>query len=100
MKSITVNAPTGVVAFVGRTISVQIGTSDTVTLRGLSMNGAVFGDANGIHLATGGTLNLENTVISSFAFDGIYDSAALAHLWIHNCDINKNGSVGIDIALG
>src|SRR5438132_6797178 len=37
-KSITVNAPTGVVAFVGRTISVQIGTSDTVTLRGLSSN--------------------------------------------------------------
>ncbi|PYQ33709.1 MAG: hypothetical protein DMF57_08400 [Acidobacteria bacterium] len=99
-KSITVNAPTGVVAFVGRTISVQIGTSDTVTLRGLSMNGAVFGDANGIHLAAGGTLNVENTVISSFANDGIYDTAALAHLWVHNCDFKKNGSAGIEVALG
>src|SRR5437773_9379004 len=65
-KSITVNAPTGVVAFVGRTITVTIANTDTVTLRGLSMNGAVFADQNGIAFAAGGTLNIENTVISSF----------------------------------
>src|SRR5438132_11695423 len=43
-KSITVNAPTGVIAFVGRTITVAIPSTDKVTLGGLSMNGAVFGD--------------------------------------------------------
>src|SRR5438132_5253403 len=67
-KSISVNAPTGVIAFVGRTITVNIPSTDTVTLRGLSMNGAVFGDAEGIDFTAGGTLNIENTVISSFGF--------------------------------
>src|SRR5881396_216401 len=74
-KSIAVNAPTGVIAFVGRTITVDIASTDTVTLRGLSMNGAVFGDANGIEVNGGGTLNVENTVISSFSSSGIVDYA-------------------------
>src|SRR5438094_10649098 len=72
-KSITVNAPTGVIAFVGRTITVNIASTDTVTLRGLSMNGAVFGDNDGIFFTAGGTLNIENTVIASFASNGIDD---------------------------
>ena len=89
-KSITVNAPTGVIAFVGRTITVTIGSTDTVTLRGLSMNGAVFGDNDGIAFTAGGTLNVENTVISSFAGNGVNDTAPGSKLWVHNCDVKKN----------
>jgi len=89
-KSITVNSPTGVVAFVGRTITVTIGSSDTVTLRGLSMNGAVFGDLEGINFTSGGTLNVENTVIAAFNGDGINDTAASSKLWVHNCDFRKS----------
>jgi len=89
-KSISVNAPTGVIAFVGRTITVNIASTDTVTLRGLSMNGAVFGDANGIEVDGGGTLNVENTVISSFSSKGIVDYATGVKLWVHNCDVRKN----------
>ena len=94
-KSITVNAPTGVIAFVGRTITVNIASTDTVTLRGLSMNGAVFGDQNGIAFAAGGTLNIENTVISSFANNGVNDTGPGSHMWVYNCDFKKNGSAGI-----
>ena len=89
-KSITVNAPTGEIAFVGRTITVAIASTDTVTLRGLSMNGAVFGDVNGIAFNAGGTLNIENTVISSFASFGVNDTAPGSNLWVHNCDVKKN----------
>jgi len=89
-KSITVNAPTGVIAFVGRMITVTIASTDTVTLRGLSMNGAVFGDTDGIAFTAGGTLNIENTVISSFANDGVNDTASGSNLWVHNCDFRKN----------
>ena len=96
-KSISVNAPTGVVAFVGRTISVTIAASDTVTLRGLSMNGAIFGDYNGIAFTAGGTLNVENTVISSFVNYGIMDTATGAKLWLHQCDVRK-GYNGIYVA--
>src|SRR5436853_7206769 len=94
-KSITINAPPGVVAFVGRTITVTIASTDTVTLRGLSMNGAVFGDQNGIAFVAGGTLNIENTVISSFANNGVNDTGPGSHMWVYNCDFKKNGSVGI-----
>src|SRR5437773_2456553 len=89
-KSITVNAPTGVIAFVGRTITVTIANADTVTLRGLSMNGAVFGDNDGIAFTGGGTLNIENTVISSFATSGVSDIASGSQMWVHNCDVKKN----------
>src|ERR1700737_4048183 len=89
-KSITVNAPTGVIAFVGRTITVTIASTDTVTLRGLSMNGAVFGDASGIAFTAGGTLNIENTVISSLGINGVNDTASGSILWVHNCDFKKN----------
>src|SRR5438132_11165760 len=47
-KSLTVNASAGVVAFIARTITVNIASTDKVVLRGLSMNGVVFGDTNGI----------------------------------------------------
>ena len=89
-KSISVNAPTGVVAFVGRTITVNIASTDTVTLRGLSMNGAVFGDANGIEFIAGGTLNVENTVISAFGAQCIKDTAFGSKLWVNNCDLRKS----------
>src|ERR1700737_2447073 len=89
-KSITVNAPTGGIAFVGRTITVTIAFSDTVTLRGLSMNGAVFGDSHGINFTAGATLNIENTVISSFATYGVNDTASGSNLWVHNCDVRQN----------
>jgi hypothetical protein len=91
-KSISVNAPTGVIAFIGRTITVTIASTDTVTLRGLSMNGAVFADADGIDFTAGGTLNIENTVISSFATNGVYDTASGSNLWVHNCDFKKNAT--------
>src|SRR5438034_1631130 len=96
-KSIIVNAPTGVVAFVGRTITVNIASTDTVTLRGLSMNGAVFFDAYGIDFIGGGTLNVENTVISSFVLAGIHDVAAGSKLWVYNCDFKKHNNAGIHV---
>ncbi|PYQ31487.1 MAG: hypothetical protein DMF57_14475 [Acidobacteria bacterium] len=95
-KSITVNAPTGVIAFVGKTITVTIASSDTVTLRGLSMNGAVLGSlTNGIDFTAGGTLNVENTIISGF-HQGIVDTAAGSKVWVHYCDV-KNMYNGIYI---
>src|ERR1700682_5825855 len=55
-KSLTVNASAGIVAFIARTITVNIGATDKVVLRGLSINGKVFGDSDGIAFTAGGTL--------------------------------------------
>src|SRR5207253_4784126 len=89
-KSLTVNASAGVVAFIARTITVNIGVTDKVVLRGLSMNGVVFGDYDGIAFTGGGTLVVENSVIAGFAADGINQGAAGSNLIVNNCEFRNS----------
>ena len=88
-KSLTVNASAGVVAFIARTITVNVGPTDNVVLRGLSMNGVVFGDAKGIAFDGGGTLVVENSVIAGF-FVGIHQFAAGSNLIVNYCEFRNN----------
>jgi hypothetical protein len=89
-KSLTVNASAGVVAFIARAITVNIAATDKVVLRGLSMNGVVFGDADGILFNVGGTLVVENSVIAGFATAGIYQAADGSNLIVNNCEFRNN----------
>src|SRR5213596_3900042 len=84
-KSLTVDASAGIVAFIARTITVNIASTDKVVLRGLSMNGVVFGDTNGIAFSGGGTLVVENSVIAGFVSIGIKQAAAGSNLIVNNC---------------
>ena len=94
-KSLTVNASAGVVAFIARTITVNIGATatDKVVLRGLSMNGIVFGDYNGIAFNGGGTLVVENSVIAGFV-NAINQFAAGSNLIVNNCEF-RDGIRGV-----
>src|SRR5437773_4073384 len=94
-KSLTVNAPAGIVAFNARTIGVNIGATDKVILRGLTMNGAVFGDSVGINFSgsAGGTLVVENSVIAGFE-TGI--NVGAGSLVIQNCEFRNNSVHGLD----
>src|SRR5438132_10678492 len=98
-KSLTVNASAGVVAFIARTITVTIGSTDKVVLRGLSMNGVVFDDGVGIEFNSGGTLVVENLIIAGFRNQGISQSAAGSNLIVNNCEIRNNGD-GVRNATG
>ena len=93
-KSLTVNASAGVVAFIARTITVTIGATDKVVLRGLSMNGVVFGDADGIAFTGGGTLVVENSIVAGFTTAGIDQVAAGSNLIVNNCGF-RNNSAGV-----
>jgi hypothetical protein len=98
-KSLTVNASAGIVAFIARTVTVNIASTDKVVLRGLSMNGVVFGDPNGILFSGGGTLVVENSVIAGFttAFAtsiGINQTAAGSNLIVNNCEL-RNNDIGV-----
>jgi Right handed beta helix region len=97
-KSLTVNASAGVVAFIARTITVNIASTDKVVLRGLSMDGRVFGDAAGIAFTGGGTLVVENSVIAGFT-TGINQAAAGSNLIVNNCEF-RNNSDGVRNATG
>ncbi|HVR38994.1 MAG TPA: right-handed parallel beta-helix repeat-containing protein [Thermoanaerobaculia bacterium] len=98
-KSITIDAPNGVVAFNGRTINVNIAASDVVVLRGISMNGTIFADPVGVAFTTAGTLIIENSVISGFG-KGIAMTGAAGHLAIVNSDIRNNANYGLQVNVG
>ena len=95
MKSLTVNASAGVVAFIARTITVNIASTDKVVLRGLSMNGVVFGDSDGIAFDAGGTLVVENSVIAGFGGAGISQAGAGSNLIVNNCEFRNNVVNGV-----
>ncbi|PYQ36216.1 MAG: hypothetical protein DMF57_00845 [Acidobacteria bacterium] len=94
-KSLTINSPSGIVAFDARTITVNIGSTDKVVIRGLTMNGSVFGDTNGIEFTNGGTLVVENSNISGFGY-GISHSAVSGSLVVRNCDFRRNLNAGVE----
>src|SRR5205814_10260915 len=68
-KSVSITCPLGVYAGVtvtsGDGINVTIGTSDTVVLRGLTINSA--GGTNGINFTAGGNLHVESCVVTGFS---------------------------------
>jgi hypothetical protein len=97
-QSVTINVPSGVVAFDARTITVNIGSTDKVVIRGLSMNGAVFGDPYGLYFKTGGTLVVEGSVMAGFLY-GIVQEAGGSQLVVNNCDF-RNNSTAVFAQLG
>ena len=96
-KSLTIEAPPGVLAFVhppsGDAITVSAGASDTVILRGLVLNG---GSGSGILVSAVGTLTVQNCAITGFAIDGLRMEAP-GKLIVKNTSV-KHSSVGIRIA--
>lgn len=71
-KALTIDAPTGVIAFIhpasGSAITVNAGTADVVILRGLSLN---VGTGHGIVFSAGGVLQVERCVINGFSLYAI-----------------------------
>jgi hypothetical protein len=93
-KSLTINAPAGVVAFNARMITVTIAATDKVVIRGLSMNGTIFGDPSGINFTSGGTLIVENCLLTGFV-NGISQSGPGTRLVVNNSEFRDNKNDGI-----
>jgi nitrous oxidase accessory protein NosD len=89
-KAVTVNAPDGIIAFIhppsGDAITIGAGASDTVILRGLTLNG---GAGNGITVNTVGQLFVEHCTITGFVSDGISFSAAGGTLFMRDDDVRE-----------
>jgi parallel beta helix pectate lyase-like protein len=104
-QSVSIISPTGVYAGVtvtsGDGITVTIGTSDTVILRGLTINGA--GGTNGINFTAGGNLHVENCVVTGFnSSAGIFvpsSAGAGAQLFVKDTICRRNLN-GIDVRAG
>jgi hypothetical protein len=100
-KALTIEAPTGVIAFIhppsGSAITVNAGPSDVVILRGLSINTSAT-TSFGIDFVTGGTLRVERCVINGFS-GGIRDQAP-GFLAVTDTTIRNSGTaIGVGSGL-
>ena len=80
-QSVTIKAAPGADATIvsmgfGDAISINIGPSDTVVIRGLTVNGSNGSGWSGIHFWAGGTLHIENCISTDFSFAAIIADAA------------------------
>ena len=80
-QSATIKAAPGADATIvsmgfGDAISVNIGSSDTVVVRGLTVNGSNGSGWSGIHFWAGGTLHVENCISTDFSFSAIISDAS------------------------
>ena len=94
-QSITVTAPTGIYAgisvFSGDGITISAGATDTVVLRGLTINGQ--GGANGITITSALVVHVENCVIANMTGIGINQVNGL--LEIKDTIVRNNGNIGV-----
>jgi Right handed beta helix region len=97
-KALTIDAPPGIVAFIhppsGIAVSVAAGATDTVVLRGLSLN---VGTGDGISVTSVGALYVENCTIVGFVSAGLRFAAA-GQLFVKDSTFSNNGGEGILVA--
>ena len=89
----------GIAAQNGATaITINAGPTDTITLRGVIVQGFGTG-STGILFNTGGTLDLQDCLIRNFANDGIdFFPTASSKYFISNTVVADNGNYGIYVA--
>lgn len=91
-KAVTINAPDGIIAFVhppsGDAITINAGATDTVILRGLTLNG---GSGNGITTNTVGQLFVEHCTITGYSFGGLQFTAPGGTLFMNDDDVRECG---------
>jgi hypothetical protein len=93
-KPVSIVAPPGVTAgisvFSGDGVTINAGASDTVILRGLTINNQNSG-GSGIVFNTGGTLHVENCVVNGFSSGDGINFIAAANLEVKDSIFRGNG---------
>jgi hypothetical protein len=95
-QAVTIEAPPGVLAFIhppsGDAITINAGASDTVILRGLTLNG---GTGNGITANTVGQLLVEHCTITGYGNDGVHFVADGGTLFMRDDNVQKCSLSGV-----
>jgi Right handed beta helix region len=78
----------------GNGVTINAGASDSVHLRGLTIEG-LRSEANGIEFTTGGNLEIENCVVRGFLFRGIAIAPSTSSSFSVSNTIASNNDVGI-----
>jgi hypothetical protein len=95
-KAVTIETPSGVVAFAATPVVVSAGASDAVVLRGLTLKAATPGSGTGVQFTTGRALYLERCVIDGWG-RGI-DFAGDGDLYVTDTTVRNSASAGLRMA--
>lgn len=100
-KAVSIVAPPGVYAgisvFSGDGVTVNAGASDTVVLRGLSINGQ--GGATGVNVLQAARVRVESCTISGLSGSGIVHAAGAAEVIALDSVVRDNGASGLRLAV-
>jgi hypothetical protein len=90
----TVGGVNGAASFV-----INSGTGDTIDISGVTLDGANIADSSGIQFNSGGSLNVQDSVIRNFAGNGIHvsSSASATQLFVSYTLVADNGGDGIGL---
>jgi hypothetical protein len=100
--AVTITSPNGVEAGVAApasdssAITINAGPSDTVSLNGLTLDGDSVPASVGIRFNSGGSLEIQNSVIRNFGAHGIlYEPDSSSQIFVSNTQISGNVQYGI-----
>jgi hypothetical protein len=103
--SVTITSPNGVEAGIAApasgaaAITINAGSGDIVRLNGLTLDGDAVANSTGIKFNSGGSLEIQNSVIRNFANEGIAffpDSSTLSSLSVSDT-LSSDNSIGISV---
>lgn len=78
-------------------ITISAGSNDVINLRGLTFTGGNIGN-NGINFSAGGSLNIENCVVSGFTGNGINLTPGASSINVSDTVVSNNAGGGIALA--
>src|SRR5258708_29853740 len=82
----------------GAAITINAGSSDNISIRGVSLNGVGTINSTGIQFNAGGSLNIQNSVIRNFGGDGIdFAPTVQGDLFVSNTLVSGNANTGIAV---
>ena len=93
-ESVTIDCDKGtIIETSSHAVTISAGASDTVTIRGVQIDGGLASTGNGIHYVSGGKVILDKVSIRNFLADGIdFRPAASVQLFITDSAITNNRS--------
>jgi hypothetical protein len=94
-QSVTINAPAGVAALAATPITVTVGVSDVVTLRGISFVSPSAGVGTALSFNGAGTLNIEKCIFHGWSV-GLYLNVP-GELHVTDSTFRENTSFGVQL---
>ena len=80
----------------GATLIVTAGATDKINIRGVILDGGGVADTYGIEFASGGSLNIQDSIIRNFGSSGIvFEPSASSKLGVLNVLVSDNGADGM-----